>query len=222
MKKKFFMYFFLIFLTIVFCAVHLYKKFIQTKNLSENIVKIDKNTIITRKTNSDKQNKEPKNTIGTNSSSAALGPQKSSGRKKDPKKEEFVPVVQEVVSPQTNMNKNNVINLERGEKEDLKDQKRMIRIKNAISEDMTAYKYWNINYKPSSFKITVNNQELSPDQEQTIAITNNKIVVKYEYEFMKGYRKGNQDIEVTIPPEEEQFNLEFSWYKEPRVSLKKI
>lgn len=98
-------------------------------------------------------------------------------------------------------------------------KKRTITIKNNISEDMTSYKYWNINYKPSSFKIVIDNQDLSPTQEQRIALDTNKITVRYEYEFLKGYRKGKQDIEIVIPEQPDHFDLEFSWLKEPRLKL---
>lgn len=88
---------------------------------------------------------------------------------------------------------------------------KIVTIKNNIEPAMLRYKHWSGTYKPTTFVITINGQEIKPNTQQDITITNNQLAVRFDYAFLNGKRKGAKIVSFTVNTNKPTLNLSFSW-----------
>jgi len=95
------------------------------------------------------------------------------------------------------------------------DNKQRIIITNGITKEMLTYKHWSGSYEPTTFVITISGNPISYNETAQVEIENQEsILIRYDYSFVNGYKKGSREIEFTISPEKNDYILSFSW-KEP-------
>jgi len=83
----------------------------------------------------------------------------------------------------------------------------------------TTYKWGFISYTPNKFVFKINGQEIAPGK--TISIqASKKMMVRYDYEFANGKRKGSKEIEFELDPKAKELDMRFSWNNEWRVVFK--
>ncbi len=83
---------------------------------------------------------------------------------------------------------------------------------------MISYNKCFVSYTPN-FALTVNDQILRPGRDQLITITDNKLVVTYSYNFLNGYKKGKRSVEFKINPNQDLYEITFSWHNDWRVII---
>ncbi len=94
--------------------------------------------------------------------------------------------------------------------EAVKTQK-IVTIKNNIEPAMLHYKHWSGTYQPTTFVITINGQEIKPETQYDITITNNQLAVRFDYAFLNGKKKGAKIVSFTVNTNKPTLNLSFSW-----------
>ena len=98
-------------------------------------------------------------------------------------------------------------------------ESRTVKIKNNVVEKKLKYKYLFLTYIPTKFSITINDQELKQDEEMDVTIKDNKLSVRYDYEFMDGKRTGAKVVHFEVDPEAQELDLSFSWKDKWRVII---
>ncbi len=99
-----------------------------------------------------------------------------------------------------------------------KEQSRTVQVSNNITQKMLGYKYF-VHYYPNKFILTINDMPVEQDQTKNIIIKDNKVAVRYEYEFLHGMRKGAKITTFDIEPKADHLNITFSWDNEWRVIM---
>lgn len=101
---------------------------------------------------------------------------------------------------------------------DSKKASRTITVKNAITLDMTKYRFWGTYYTPTKFYISVNDRAVQSDESSSCPVgENNTIEVAYHYEFKNGMVTGSKCIEFEIPAEATTVDITFSWNDKYRL-----
>jgi hypothetical protein len=92
---------------------------------------------------------------------------------------------------------------------------RTVIVTNNITEEMRAYSYWGVKFKPK-IKVSINGTEVSPSREEKIITTSNTIKVRYDYDFNQPHprAKGSFEYEMSVPQEGDSFAVTFDWKKE--------
>ncbi len=108
---------------------------------------------------------------------------------------------------------------ETGEQVKVSNGPRTVKIKNNIVEKKLKYKYLFLSYIPTKFSITINGQELKRDEKMDVTIKDNKLSVRYDYEFMDGKRTGAKVVHFEVDPEAQELDLSFSWKDEWRIII---
>ncbi len=83
----------------------------------------------------------------------------------------------------------------------------------------TTYKWCFISYTPNKFSFKVNGQEVEPGKELSIP-ADETFLVRYDYEFAGGKRKGSKEIQFKRNPNAQKLDMRFSWNNEWRVMFK--
>jgi hypothetical protein len=96
---------------------------------------------------------------------------------------------------------------------------RTILVKNNIEPNMLQYTHWSGTYEPTTFIITVNGKEVKPNREQKITIIDNQFVVRVDYSFLNGKRKGAKIIRFTTNTDHPLLNLSFSWADQYQIVI---
>ena len=96
---------------------------------------------------------------------------------------------------------------------------RQITVKNDITVKMTKYRHIFGRYKPTNFAISVNGEKIDLGQEKKVTISNNKIKVRYDYQFGK-HKTGAKVVEFSIPNTMQTATITFNWKKEWRILIK--
>ncbi len=96
---------------------------------------------------------------------------------------------------------------------------REITVKNSITEKMTKYRHLFGRYKPSHFAISVNGEKIDLGKKKAISISNNKMKVRYDYEFGK-HKTGAKVVEFSVPETLKVATIKFAWKKKWRVLIK--
>jgi len=87
--------------------------------------------------------------------------------------------------------------------------KKTVTIKNNIEPAMLRYQHWSGTYEPTTFIITVNGQQIKPNTQHEIVITNEQLAVRFDYAFLNSKRKGAKIVYFTV--NKPTLNLSFSW-----------
>lgn len=97
-------------------------------------------------------------------------------------------------------------------------QPRLVTIHNRITKKMITYHKAFMSYTPA-FSIEINGTLVA--NEESIAVTpiDNSVQVTYYYNFLNGYRVGFRTIRVTLPDNQDQFTLTFSWKNEHHIII---
>lgn len=95
---------------------------------------------------------------------------------------------------------------------------RTIKVKNGTTNSMQKYKYLFMKIKPTKFSIQANKQSIEQGEEKTIKISNNKLNVRYDYEFQNG-RKGAKVVTFSIPEKLQSITITFAWKKKWRILI---
>ena len=88
-------------------------------------------------------------------------------------------------------------------------------VKNCIEPRML--KYWS--YTPEIFTLKVNGQPLKPGAFLQVPLEKNTMVVRYDYSFANGFRKGAKEVTFEVDSAKNECDLKFSWDDESRVIL---
>lgn len=88
---------------------------------------------------------------------------------------------------------------------------RTLKVTNNISDKSLAYKYGFISYSPSSFAVHVDGKKIEATETLPITLQDNKITMRYDYEFLGGKRKGAKEIVFEIPAHTNELSFNFSW-----------
>lgn len=107
-----------------------------------------------------------------------------------------------------------------GEKPSAKPEATTVTITNNVDcKKDTTYKWGFISYTPNKFVFKVNGKEVEPGKEVSIP-TADTFLVRYDYEFANGKRKGAKEIEFKRNPNAQKLDMRFSWNNQWRVSFK--
>lgn len=95
---------------------------------------------------------------------------------------------------------------------------RIVTIKNAISPEMTKYRFWGTYYSPSKFYLSINNKIIQYNESISCPIdSNNSIDITYHYEFKNGMVSGSKCVEFEIPEHASTIAITFSWNNNHRL-----
>jgi len=99
-----------------------------------------------------------------------------------------------------------------------KNASRTISVKNAITPEMTKYRFWGTYYTPTKFYISVNDRTVQGDESCSCRVgENNTVEVTYHYEFKNGMVTGSKCIEFEIPAKATTVDITFSWNDKYRL-----
>lgn len=98
---------------------------------------------------------------------------------------------------------------------DTKQAQRSIKVKNNITDKMLKHPKA-FGYMPA-FSVSVNNTEIAQGQERDIPLEDDKLIVEYRYNYLKGYRTGSKKIQFSVPVEKNEVNLGFDWSNDQRI-----
>jgi hypothetical protein len=94
----------------------------------------------------------------------------------------------------------------------------LINFKNDITKKMTEYRYMFFTYKPDVLTVTINGESVEPGQSKAIAITDNKVNIRYHFQF-GSHRSGIRAAEYEINKTDKPQSLRFNWKNKNRISL---
>jgi hypothetical protein len=95
---------------------------------------------------------------------------------------------------------------------------RTITVVNGIEKKMLGYKKFGTHY-PTAFKITVGNSVIQQGDKVATAIKNNTLIVRYDFEFMNGYRNGAREVLIGLKPDAEAITLAFNWKEKQHLAI---
>ena len=108
--------------------------------------------------------------------------------------------------------KNHCCNTDIKKVADIKKEQRTVIIKNAITPEMTKYRFWGTYHTPTKFSISVNNRTVPINESCSCPVGENNIIeVTYHYEFKNGMVTGSKCIEFEVPMETATIDITFSW-----------
>jgi hypothetical protein len=88
---------------------------------------------------------------------------------------------------------------------------RSITITNGIEPSMLSYKHWTGTYSPDVFTVYINDTTLEPGQTYTLADSKTPVVIRFDYSFMNGMRKGTKTTTYIMNDQATSATLTFSW-----------
>lgn len=86
-----------------------------------------------------------------------------------------------------------------------------VTITNSIVPSMLSYKHWTGTYSPDVFTVYINDTTIEPGQTYTLTDSKTPVVIRFDYSFMNGMRKGTKTTTYTINTQATTANLTFSW-----------
>lgn len=104
-------------------------------------------------------------------------------------------------------------------KQDTPQKNRQITITTKITEPMLKYSYFGVSYKPD-FSLKINNEEVKCSDTKKITIAENKMKVRYDYNF-SGFKKGAKEVVFEVPKDVDTIDITFSWDNRWRVIANK-
>lgn len=95
---------------------------------------------------------------------------------------------------------------------------RVVTIKNAISPEMTKYRFWGTYYSPSQFYLSINNKIIQYNESISCSVdASNRIDITYHYEFKNGMVSGSKCVEFEVPENSPTVAITFSWNNNHRL-----
>lgn len=91
-------------------------------------------------------------------------------------------------------------------------------ITNAITKKMTGYEFWGTTYYPDHLIISIEGKKVEPDISIQLPESAKTVMVRYDYSFAKGFRKGAKEMLFELSPDKKSYQLNFSWYKSDRIT----
>lgn len=91
-----------------------------------------------------------------------------------------------------------------------------ITVVNGIEKKMLGYRKFGTHY-PTTFKLSIGDKILEEGSSISTPIQDNTFVVRYDFEFMNGYRNGAEEVTFTLKPGVEKLTLVFDWKRENRL-----
>lgn len=95
-------------------------------------------------------------------------------------------------------------------------KQRKLVVTNNISPEMTTYHFMGA-HRPE-FACWVNNAPVEHGKSVEVPIINNQLVVRYRYNFNKGYYKGAKEVTFEVAPDKKECALQFSWNNSSRIT----
>ncbi len=96
--------------------------------------------------------------------------------------------------------------------------KRCINVRNAITPEMTKYRFWGTDYEPTELYLTINDKKLKKNETVECSVNNNNYIeITYHYEFKNGMVTGSKSIEFEIFENKSSIDITFSWKKNHRL-----
>lgn len=95
-------------------------------------------------------------------------------------------------------------------------KERTIQLHNSITDEMRQKKHFFRTFIPSKFTTFVNGKEFKQDENMSILIKGNRLMVSFEYEFLikeLNNKKiaGSHEITLELDPKQNNFDLTFTW-----------
>jgi len=95
---------------------------------------------------------------------------------------------------------------------------RTITVINGIEKKMLGYKKFGTHY-PTAFKITVGSTVVEQGNTIKAPVKDNTLVVRYDFEFMNGYRNGAREVTIGLKPDTDAITLAFNWKQEYHLAI---
>lgn len=94
-----------------------------------------------------------------------------------------------------------------------------VTITNAIQPSMLSYKHWTGTYSPDVFMVYINDTMIEQGQTYTLADSKTPVVIRFDYSFMNGMRKGTKSTTYNMDNQTTTATLTFSWLDTNKVLL---
>ena len=94
-----------------------------------------------------------------------------------------------------------------------------VTITNGIEPSMLSYKHWTGTYSPDVFTVYINDTTIEPGQTYTLADSKTPIVIRCDYSFMNGIRKGTKTTTYTMNDQITTAIVTFSWLDTHKILL---
>lgn len=94
-----------------------------------------------------------------------------------------------------------------------------VTITNRIEPSMLSYKHWTGTYSPDVFMVYINDTIIEQGQTYTLADSKTPVVIRFDYSFMNGMRKGTKSTTYNMHNQTTTATLTFSWLDTNKVLL---
>jgi hypothetical protein len=90
-----------------------------------------------------------------------------------------------------------------------------------LTDEKKGYSLIVTTYKPSKFKITINGHKLKDGRSLHIPVEDNKLLIRYDYEFNAMFKtfSGYREVEFELDPSRDHYSIDFSWRHENRFII---
>jgi len=94
-----------------------------------------------------------------------------------------------------------------------------VTITNGIEVDMLNYKHWTGTYSPDVFTVYINDTIVEQGQTYTLTDSKTPVVIRFDYSFMNGIRKGTKTVTYAINDKATTATVTFSWLDTHKILL---
>lgn len=94
-----------------------------------------------------------------------------------------------------------------------------VTITNGIEPSMLSYKHWTGTYSPDVFTLSINDTTIEQGQTYTLTDATKPVVIRFDYSFMNGMRKGTKTVSYTMIDNTPTATITFSWLETHKVLL---
>lgn len=98
---------------------------------------------------------------------------------------------------------------------------RTVTVYNGIEKNMLGYKKFGTHY-PTTFKITVGNSVVKQGDKVSAPIKDNTLIMRYDFEFMNGYRNGAREVTIDLKPDTNTITLAFNWKQKQHLAIAEV
>lgn len=98
-------------------------------------------------------------------------------------------------------------------------KKRTITVTNNITKKMISYTKCFVSYTPD-FNLIINDEIIPPGHTRKVVVDNNNmLIVTYSYNFLNGYKKGKRSVSFELNPNQNAYEITFSWQNDWRLMI---